>query len=102
MGEITVCTIEGEAGRLPPEEAVEDMISRADLILLDQELGADYTGDDLLSACLGKFVIGISPDYQLSISWFQHKDNVSEPEHRTELRTLVQAVLEEHQKERFV
>jgi response regulator of citrate/malate metabolism len=59
-GDITLWTC------LSPEQRKKDevikLIKLSDVILLDNELGTDYTGQDLYPHCEGKKVIGIASE----------------------------------------
>lgn len=68
LGEITIFTkekvkVEGLDfldERMPPLEKAVELIKEADVVLLDQGLCHDYSGQTLLPYCSGKKVISIS------------------------------------------
>ena len=92
LGDIVVCTSDESENAMPPEEDVVKLISSADVVLLDHELGggSGYTGYSLLPHCVNANVIGISNVCKLGGTNFHFKDFLPFVPARVEqLRALV-------------
>ena len=98
LGEITVFTtekVELDSGfidkRMPPLEKAVELIKEADVVLLDEGLGPNYSGKDLLPYCSGKKVVSISvSSIPGMVSWTEKLDL----QDRTLERRLVPQVAE--------
>ncbi len=96
LGAIACCTMADQGFKpMPSLEQVEKMITEADIILLDGDLGSrtPYGGQDLFLLCHGKKVIGISTNLSFSFGKinYRRKNNLtfSDSIENQKFRTLV-------------
>ena len=103
LGEIDLCTppsVEEVGGdfmkvRMPSLEKALELLTTADVVLMDRDLGTSYSSKELLPHCGGKKVISISvSSIPGMISWTRKLDlRDDKPEVAQSLRALVSKVI---------
>lgn len=83
--------------RMPPQDEVFRQIESADVIVLDNDLKTDYTGEDLLGFCqrTGKKVVGISSMKCFGDGYFPSKDFFALSSERSAVIKQFQEVVKE-------